>query len=773
MKKNTSQEALYERMRQLAEVNKKTVNESPNRTLSTLIDYKRAADGVAYGIVKENHHYYIKKGGLKQDPNIADFAYIGGLQNIKEFQYKSLAEADKNRNMIFHTINEAMNTVVGKTGSKRKLNEDVAGEEIAKAEKKLGDAEAAASAPAPEGEPLPAEPAPKGEPLPADDEIAAGEDEISTEPTPEGSEEEEIAADAEVAPDGSEEEEIAADAEVAPEGGEEDKDITTKEIEKSLGKLTNKIRKTEMTNSQIKSYVNTFLSAFKDKFPDVEIEDRKAMAEKITKVVPDKEIEDLSASVPQNNAESGIEEAQCAECGSFAMYAESRGYDSAEALMECGVEEVANLVGGYGTAHADGMNDGDLENVALVIKIVDPKMLDTLRNDYGHEEYADKLSPMVQGLNECSQEEGVAKLNELFGGLKSLGKAAVGGIGRGIQKGAQTVASAAKDVYQAGAEKAGQVKQAVGQAAKQVQQTYHAGEVPAEVRKLEGIANNLGAQIAALNTRLEKAGKQPVNVNSILTTIKNQVGRGGSANLAGKVQETMDDPAKFNAQPPIQQLQEEEESEIEKPEVETGEEEKETTFAPDAQSLGVGVIKPEGAGTINVDVNGADKTVSIAVNEVVAKFKEVLDKINEAKGGNKVPFIKGAEVVNEEKPSAGLSKEKKSDVVKAAKRGEDIGKKGKGFKEVEKKAKASGATDPKAVAAAAMWKNIKREGAEEKKPMSESEQKLRAYIRKRLEENTGIRKPTLNENKKSDTLKKLDSIIDEQFKLFKSEFKKK
>ena len=233
MKKNTSQEALYERMRQLAEVNKKTVNESPNRTLSTLIDYKRAADGVAYGIVKENHHYYIKKGGLKQDPNIADFAYIGGLQNIKEFQYKSLAEADKNRNMIFHTINEAMNTVVGKTGSKRKLNEDVAGEEIAKAEEKLGDAEAAASAPAPEGEPLPAEPAPKGEPLPADDEIAAGEDEISTEPTPEGSEEEEIAADAEVAPDGSEEEEIAADAEVAPEGGEEDKDITTKEIEKS------------------------------------------------------------------------------------------------------------------------------------------------------------------------------------------------------------------------------------------------------------------------------------------------------------------------------------------------------------------------------------------------------------------------------------------------------------------------------------------------------------------------------------------------------------
>lgn len=68
--------------------------------------------------------------------------------------------------------------------------------------------------------------------------------------------------------------------------------------------------------------------------------------------------------------------------------------------------------------------------------------------------------------------------------------------------------------------------------------------------------------------------------------------------------------------------------------------------------------------------------------------------------------------VKEEKPSAGLSKEKKSEVVKKAKKGEDIGKKGKGFKEVEKLAKKGGAKDPKAVAAAALWKNIKREQVE-------------------------------------------------------------
>ncbi len=59
-------------------------------------------------------------------------------------------------------------------------------------------------------------------------------------------------------------------------------------------------------------------------------------------------------------------------------------------------------------------------------------------------------------------------------------------------------------------------------------------------------------------------------------------------------------------------------------------------------------------------------------------------------------------------PSAGLSKKKKSEIVKKAKKGEDIGKKGKGFEKVVAKAKASGAKDPEAVAAAAMWKNVKR-----------------------------------------------------------------
>ena len=61
---------------------------------------------------------------------------------------------------------------------------------------------------------------------------------------------------------------------------------------------------------------------------------------------------------------------------------------------------------------------------------------------------------------------------------------------------------------------------------------------------------------------------------------------------------------------------------------------------------------------------------------------------------------------DEEKPSAGLSKKKKSAVARKARAGGDIGKKGKGFAKVAKA--AGGGEKGQKIAAAAMWKNIKR-----------------------------------------------------------------
>ena len=85
-----------------------------------------------------------------------------------------------------------------------------------------------------------------------------------------------------------------------------------------------------------------------------------------------------------------------------------------------------------------------------------------------------------------------------------------------------------------------------------------------------------------------------------------------------------------------------------------------------------------------------------------------------------VPIKKTAKDKEEEldessKPSAGLSAKKKSSTVKKAKAGGDIGKKGKGFKDVAAKAAKQYGSKEKGekVAAAAMWKNIKRETMDE------------------------------------------------------------
>jgi len=704
MKKHTSEEAYYERLRNLAVVNKTIVKESQSRNLGTLIDYKRAADGIAYGIIKENHSYYIKKSGLKEDPNVADFAYIGGLANVTDYQYKKLSEAEKQRNMLFRTINEAVSLKPNKTGSKKRLNEDKAGEEI-KASQEMaagldaaknttstseptldlgGEPENGLETSAPTEEPIPNTGAEEQTPptdiatdgAPTDDETGeapVGGDETGEAPTDDETGE---------APVGGDE---TGEENSTPEDGtesnpEDQKNITTKEIEKSLGKLTEKIRKTEMTDSQVKSYVNSFLASFKDKFPDVEIEDRKTMAEKITKVVPDEDIEDLGQNVEKTEP-AEVEEGQCAECGSFAKFAESRGYN-AQSIQECGEEEMTNLVSGYANAHNDGQNDGDFKAVALFIS---PKILGKLKSDYGHDEYSEKLTPYTNELGESDEASKTQQIEELFGGIGGAFKK----VGGDIKNSAQAVGNAVGNIVQKGA-------QAVGQYAQGVKQAYHAGEVPGEVKKLEGIAANLGKQVQSLNTRLTKSGQQPIDIKNIIKAISQQItGKGAGVAGLNPVAESLDDPAKIETQPieeikvpepksgqklsataPIKQIKEEEEPEVEddtteeKPEIEvddTTEEKPEINIAPAGETLGGGVVKPEGAG-IEIRIE-PDKSIDISMNE--------------------------------------------------------------------------------------------------------SERKLRKYIRNRLEEHAGTRKPILSESKKSLTLKKLDSIIDKQFKLSESVVLKK
>jgi hypothetical protein len=861
MKKHNSEEAFYSRLRNLAEVNKVSVKESQTRNLGTLIDYKRAADGIAYGIIKEQHHYYIKKAGLKQDPDISDFAYIGGLGNITEYQFQKLSEADKQRSMLLNVILESSRLRPNPNGGKKRLNEDKAGEEIDQAEEKLGDLDTAVAAEIPtepvapeaemdaglEAEPSAPEggegmPAPEGEPAPEGGEGMPAPEGGEGEPAPEGGEEMPApeGGEGEPAPEGDEEA-MADDAIATPE---DEKSLTVQEIEKNLGKLTEKIRKTDLEAPQIKSYLKSFITAFKNKIRNIEIEERKEIADLILKVVPADEIEDVSATVPQDN-EAGVEEGICAECGSFAQYAESRGYTK-ESIAECGDEELGNLIGGYATAHGEGQNDGDFDNVALY---ANDAIMECLKEEYGHEEYINELAPFVNTMNESSDEDKQQKIDELWGGLKSLGKAAGGAIGGGLKKAGQAVAGAAK----AGAEK-------VGQAGQAIKQQYYKGEVNPAYKKLQDAANELSKQINNLVSTTKKAGQTPPEVQQLLNQIVAQisapaapaVGKSGkpmnvaaqnawkqgqtAKTTAGQVKmaaEGVIDPGNVEVQPNMLKEDDEIEKDLsnpeETPEFEAGEreEEKEISFAPEAQSLGVVTAKPNDTTTTDVDINiSPDKTVNISMNEAKHKLiKQIAESVNTylnemnktagkgkpfintpknvkegnlftaqlAKtpkgekfeiGGKKMKDISNYDKVNETKKSLD---EKWAGDVDVKKTGEHAGKSveqvNKELAAIKKRNEARKEKGEKETAAdkeqraelqfAKRAKQGWKESVEKKPVMNEVEQKLRKYIRARIEEKVGLRKSVLTESKKSETLKKLDELINKQFNLFETSMKER
>ena len=100
-----SEQSFYDRLNFIAG-SKKSINE--NNENGTLIDSQKSNEGTNYGIVKENHHYYIKKSStMNENLDASDFAYIGGLENKHLYEYKSLHEAEKQRNMYIKSLNEA------------------------------------------------------------------------------------------------------------------------------------------------------------------------------------------------------------------------------------------------------------------------------------------------------------------------------------------------------------------------------------------------------------------------------------------------------------------------------------------------------------------------------------------------------------------------------------------------------------------------------------------------------------------------------------------
>ena len=78
-----------------------------NKHTSVVELTKLGPDGKVYGIVRENHEYYIKTAENKKDLVVEDFNYMGGLKNKKDFAYPSYAKATKHLNLKFNSLYES------------------------------------------------------------------------------------------------------------------------------------------------------------------------------------------------------------------------------------------------------------------------------------------------------------------------------------------------------------------------------------------------------------------------------------------------------------------------------------------------------------------------------------------------------------------------------------------------------------------------------------------------------------------------------------------
>ena len=83
-----------------------TLNES--KSFSELELIKRGPNGIVYGIIRENHDYFIKTSNKQSGKFLAEnFSYIGGLQNKYDERYHSYSEALKQLNLKFDMLNES------------------------------------------------------------------------------------------------------------------------------------------------------------------------------------------------------------------------------------------------------------------------------------------------------------------------------------------------------------------------------------------------------------------------------------------------------------------------------------------------------------------------------------------------------------------------------------------------------------------------------------------------------------------------------------------
>jgi hypothetical protein len=273
-----------------------TLNESTS--LSELELIKKGPNGVIYGVIRENHKYFIKTTEKTSGTlNAEDFSYIGGLQNKFSEAYDSYAAATKQLNLKFDMLNESLgidenNNILESDGVRAGfgfvVEEEVVEDEVVEDTVEDGDEDLdeqkkvlKVDTPTPEPAPAPAEP-------------------MAAEPSMEEPIEDEV-------PDDMGMEDPMADAgmeDPSMDDEGDDESDPTKKIQKMTGKITQMMREMEEPDVDLEKYViNSVISALHmDLFSEEDVEDI------VAKLEGEDEEDDTAADELGGEEEGAIEE---------------------------------------------------------------------------------------------------------------------------------------------------------------------------------------------------------------------------------------------------------------------------------------------------------------------------------------------------------------------------------------------------------------------------------------------------------------------------------
>ena len=263
-----------------------TLNESTS--LSEIDFIKKGPNGIVYGIIRENHNYFIKTTEKTSGTLIAeDFEYVGGAKNKYIERYNTYTEALKQLNMKFDMLNESYGIEVGSNlfeSDGHEIQVSNASGVVVKETKIDGPIEDDADGENPDNEKIVLDEEEdveeqkqvirvKTPKAPVEDTVEVDEFAMDDMETAEGGGEDPFAAE-----DGGE----GIDDEGIDDEGmdDEDGDETTKKIQKLTGKVTQLMRDMDDPDSELDKYViNSVISAID--FEEMDEEDVEDVIAKI------------------------------------------------------------------------------------------------------------------------------------------------------------------------------------------------------------------------------------------------------------------------------------------------------------------------------------------------------------------------------------------------------------------------------------------------------------------------------------------------------------